>query len=149
MSEELVELDGIDELTAQVSNLKKRLDTLVKMTIEDEEREPPCICWTLYEQQIGQDPLEFMRKHMDKEEATLERLKEYKLKDLAGCLRFFKGDIRQKKRKFFEFVKRASGYRTINLKLLEQRLYITKKWMKENNINRSMEELPELLNSSK
>ena len=149
MSEELLELDGIEELTAQVSNLKKRLNSLLKTTLEDEEREPTCVCWSLYEQHIGQDPLEFMRKHIDKEEATLERLKEYKLKDLAGCLRFFTGDLRQKKRKFFDFVKRASGYRTLNLKLLEQRLYITKKWMKENNINRPMEELPELLNSSK
>ena len=142
------ELDGIEELQTQVANLKKRLDTLVKKTLDDEETEPPCICWTLYEQQVAQDPLEFMRKHLDKEEATLLKLKDLKLKDLAGCLRFFKGETCEKKRKFFSFLKRAPGYRTLNLKLLEQRLYITKKWMRENNITKPMEELPELLNAS-
>ena len=148
MSDDLLELDGIDELTAQVSNLKKRLDKLVKKTLDDEEREPPCICWSLYEQQIAQDPLEFLRKHMDREEAKAEKFKEFKIKDLAGCLRFFKGDQRQRKRKLNDFLRHAPGYRTLNLKLLEQRLYLTRKWMRENKIDKPMEELPELLNTS-
>ena len=139
------EIEGVEDfefIKDQFENLKMRLDKLLKKTMDDEEKEPQCVDWSLYEQHIGADPLDFIKKHIDNQETKLEKLKKMKIKDLAGCLRFFKGNNFERKRKLFQFLRRAKGYKTYNIKLLEQRLFITRRWMKENHIDCPMEELP-------
>ena len=140
--------ENIDELSTKLTNLQQRLKQLVQKAIEDEDAEPDCVCWGHYEQNLKIDPVEFIRKNMERDEATMDKVRHYKTKQLLGCLRFFKGTVGERKAKLMKFLRCASGYRTLNLKLLEQRLYITRKWMKENNITKPMEELPELLNAS-
>ena len=137
------ELSNIRELEKQVQLLKQKLKSLVSNKQDDEDSEPQCIDWSLYEQQIGTDPLEFMKKHYESKKATIEKIRALKLSLMLGCLRFFRGaNLSEKKFKLIRFLNRAPGYRTMNMKLLEQRLYITKRWMKENNIDVPMEDLP-------
>ena len=141
--EDTVELTDIHELQEQVSFLKKRLSKLVRKVEDDDTTEPPCVDWSLYEQQVSNDPMLFMKKYLENKEATMEKIKTVRLRKMVGCLRFFKGEnLSEKRCKLLKFLKRAPGYRTLNIKLLEQRLYITRKWMRENNIDMPLEALP-------
>ena len=139
--------ENIDELSTKLTNLQQRLKQLVQKAIEDEDAEPDCVCWGHYEQNLKIDPVEFIRKNMERDEATMDKVRHYKTKQLLGCLRFFKGTVGERKAKLIKFLRCASGYRTLNLKLLEQRLYITRKWMKENNIYTPLEDLPDMVRS--
>ena len=131
-------------LKREIENLQQRLAALVqKQNVVDSEREPECISWTPYEAFIGDDPIEFMRLGRDAIETTLDWLRKQPLTKLKGCIRFFEGDnLVTKKAKLMKFLKRAPTYKSRNLKLLEQRLFITKKWMKENSIQGPLEDIP-------
>ena len=133
-----------DPLKREIVDLQQRLAALVqKQNVVDSEREPECISWTPYESYIGDDPVDFIRLGRDAIETTLDWIKKQPLTKLKGCIRFFDGDnLVTKKAKLMKFLKRAPTYKSKNLKLLEQRLYITKKWMKENAFRGSLEDLP-------
>ena len=133
-----------DPLRREIENLQLRLAALVqKQNDVDSEREPECISWNQYEAYIGDDPLDFIRLGKESIETTLDWLKKQPLSKLKGCIRFFDGDnLVSKKTKLMKFLKRAPTYKTKNLKLLEQRLYITKRWMKDNHHDGPLEDLP-------
>ena len=136
--------EGGDPIKQEIENLQLRLAALIRQQNEvDSEREPDCVSWNPYEQFIGEAPIEFIRLGREAIETTLNYIKNQNLAKLKGCLRFFDGDnLITKKAKLIRFLKRAPTYKTKNLKLLEQRLYITKKWMKENNFQGPFEDLP-------
>lgn len=128
----------------EIVDLQQRLAALVqKQSDLDADKEPTCVSWTPYEAFIGDNPLEFMRLGKDAVETTLDWIKKQPLTHLKGCIRFFEGDnLITKKAKLIKFLKRAPTYKTKNLKLLEQRLYITRKWTRENNFTGPLEDLP-------
>ena len=135
-------------LATEINELKVRLENLVKKQQEDPDIEPECVSWNLYEQAIHDDPIAFLKLMEDQKEAKLDYFKRLSPIKLVPCLRFFTGDnIIDKKRKLMKFLRLAPGYRTKNLRLLEQRLYVTRKWMKEHNIQEAMEDIPNLIKS--
>ena len=123
-----------DELTQQIEELRQKIDAL-SHGVGGEEKEPECVSWNFYEEAIANDPLSFIRAHMDTEETSIAYIKRRKIPELKGCLRFFPGsNLTEKKGHLLTFVRHFAGYRTKNIRLLEQRLYLTNKWLKEHNI---------------
>ena len=133
------------KLEGQIKKLEERIAAL-KNAKDGGDREPECVQWNLYEEFIEKDPVNFIKTHMDRQLSTIESFKRTKIKELQNVLRFFTGaNLMIKKAKLLTFLRRAPGYKTCNLKLLEQRLYLTRKWLKENNFTIAMEEFPTLI----
>ena len=124
-----------NQLMEEIELLKRSIASLTGGKDYDPDTEPECIKWDLYEQSIGNDPVSFIKAHMDIVESPVDTIKRKSVKELTNCLRFFTGNtLGNKKSKFMDFLRKFPGYRTKNIRLLEQRLYITRKWMKDNNL---------------
>ena len=136
------QIQADDELSQEIKELRKRISMLESQKYDNPDREPDCIKWDLYEQSIGSDPVAFIKSHFEAISTPLEYIKTRKIKDLRPVLRFFPGGTLTVKKSFFlEFLRKFPGYRTKNLKLLEQRLYITRRWLKENGRSGALEDL--------
>ena len=123
------------ELEDELMMLRRRIEELTYKHRDTPSQEPDCISWNLYEQAIGEDPLAFIKAHMDIVESPVDYLRRKTVKELSGCLRFFTGETQGlKKSAFMDFLRKYPGYRSKNIRLIEQRLYITRKWMKDNNL---------------
>ena len=137
-----------NQLLEEIQVLKRSIASLTGGKDYDPETEPECIKWDLYEQAIGNDPVSFIKAHMDIVESPVDYLRRKTVKELSGCLRFFTGETQGlKKSAFMDFLRKYPGYRSKNIRLIEQRLYITRKWMKENNFaSHKLEDLYDILN---
>ena len=124
-----------NQLLEEIQVLKRSIASLTGGKEYDPETEPECIKWDLYEQSIGNDPVGFIKAHMELIETPLDVLRKKSVKELSNCLRFFTGEtLGMKKSKLMDFLRKFPGYRSKNIRLIEQRLYITRKWMKDNNL---------------
>ena len=143
------DIPSVKVLSEQIDKLKKTIASLKHPKELDPDVEPECVKWDLYEQSISDDPIAFMKAHLDSEETRIRKIKDKTLKELQGCLRFFSGERPMiRKARLLDFLRKFPGYRSDNLRLIEQRLYLTRKWMKENNFSTDkLEDLYELLKS--
>ena len=143
---ETVKSSQTSDIEDELMMLRRRIEELTYKHRDNPSQEPDCVSWSIYEQSIGEDPIAFIKAHMDVEQTPLEFIKRSSLKSLEGCCRFFKGiNPSEKKAKLMAFLRRFQGYRTKNLRLLEQRLYVTRKWMKENGFSGNIEELHDIV----
>ena len=130
-----------EELDKQIEELKRQIDHLTHGDY-DEDAEPECVKWNLYEECIANDPLSFIHAHLEQEDTALNTIKNKRITELKGCLRFFPGaNATERKTHFLSFLRHFAGYRTKNLRLLEQRLFLTRRWLKQNNIPCKLHEL--------
>ena len=127
----------------ELAELRQRIVKLERPESVEPEFEPK---WDPYEECFQKDPINLIKSHFDSEMAPMDKLKKFKVSQLKDCLRFFEGENSTiKKGHLMRFLRRFPGYRTLNLKVLEQRLYVTRKWMKENGYEPKLIELHNLI----
>lgn len=131
-----------ESVAAQIAELKKKYRSMPPPRC-DSQAQPEFVSSTSYEACIQEDPIEFMKQGSDSFNTSTVLFRNASIQELEGCLRFFNGKSQSsKKRRLLTLLRRAPNIRTSNFKLLEQRLYIIKNWMRENNVTCPLEDLP-------
>ena len=93
--------------------------------IKEEEREPVFVDCSPYEQLIEQDIVNFIQKSVHSENTPLRYFQRMGVKTLTPVLRFFTGENEmEKKAKFLTLLRKVPALKTMQLKLLEQRLFV-------------------------
>lgn len=130
------------KINSQIMNLHKKLQNLTLKRC-DSRAEPEQKSEAPFEIFINDYLEEIFRVNKEMQEIKLEYFKKMGTKKLKNCLRFFKGiDEYEKRIKLIRFLKRAPIFKTKDIKLLEERLYKIKKWMRAKNITCKLEDVP-------
>ena len=109
--------------------IKEAMEKLTRLQDKSKKKdvmdEPDFVDCSPYEQVIEQDVVNFIKKSVQSEGTPLRYFQRLGIKTLAPILRFFNGnDDNEKKAKFLLLLRKVPALKTMQLKLLEQRIYV-------------------------
>ena len=142
-------MDDIQELENTILETHRRLQALLQQKKEMQENyQPEIVCDDNFEQFIEQDPQNFVLKSMDNENTPLTIYIRANIKTLKPVIRFFQGKTDgDKKMKLIQLLKKVPGLKTNNIKLLEQRLYVFNRGVRNLGYQGPLEEFPDTVNA--
>lgn len=139
--------DAIAEIENSISETERRLKYLLQQRKEFEDNyAPPFVAEDVYEHVVEQDPMNFVLKSQDSEKTTPRAYAKLNVKTLKPLLRYFEGKSdTEKKAKLIALLRKAPGLRTYNLKLLDQRLFVFNRGVRNGGYMGPLEDYPDTI----